>query len=360
MTAHFVLRISSRVFVGPGGTRASSHYRRHTRRGKLWLVFVVPWLIIGCGAWERVPAPAEPTLSAFTVPDQRIEISPLEALKRFEAAGDPLYRLGTGDEITVDVAARPEISGQHLIGPDGRITLPIAGTIEIGGLTREDAAIAIHDALSEYYLDLFVTVRVDRYGSNRIVVLGRVENPGVLQFDTPPTLLETLAQAGGLPLLRKEQLLTRCAVIRGDQILWVDVAQLLTGDLALNIRLQRNDIVYIPDASDTPVYVLGAVATPGVYRLTPQMSFLDALSQAGGPTKDANLNKIHVLRPGGPAHLTFSLRQLLEPGAGLNVAMKEGDVIYLPRSGISQVGYIFQQLNPFSSLLILDQLLGSN
>ncbi|MEZ5584694.1 MAG: SLBB domain-containing protein [Candidatus Competibacteraceae bacterium] len=51
-----------------------------------------------------------------------------------------------------------------------------------------------------------------------MIVLGRVENPGVLRFDTPPTLLEALAQAGGLPLLlRKEQLLTRCAVIRGEK-----------------------------------------------------------------------------------------------------------------------------------------------
>ncbi|MEZ5584693.1 MAG: hypothetical protein R3F37_19735 [Candidatus Competibacteraceae bacterium] len=47
----------------------------------------------------------------------------------------------------------------------------------------------------------------------------------------------------------------------------------MTGDLALNIRLQRDDVVYIPDAFDTAVCVLGAVLKPGAYRLTPQMSF---------------------------------------------------------------------------------------
>ncbi|MBK1699970.1 SLBB domain-containing protein [Thiococcus pfennigii] len=332
--------------------------RRARRRGALgWLTAaLVALALAGCGAWESVPGRTPSPQKAFSVPERRIDSSSIAALKAFEQAGEAVYRLGAGDEIGIDVAARPEISGRHLIGPDGQITLPIAGGVEIGGLTREEAARRIFDALSPYYLDLFVTVRVDRYGSNRIVVLGRVENPGVLQFDTPPTLLETLAQAGGLPLLRKEQLLTRCAVVRGDQILWVDLARLLTGDLALNIRLQRNDLVYIPDSFDTPVYVLGAVTTPGVYRLTPQMSFLDALSQAGGPTKDANLNRIHVIRPDEQVHLTFSMKQLLEPDPSLNIAMEEGDVIYLQRSGIAKVGYILQQINPFSSLLVVNQL----
>lgn len=314
----------------------------------------------GCGSWERVPGATKDARAAFAVPERRIEPTNYALLKQFEQAGDQVYRVGPGDEINLDVAARPEISGPHLVGPDGVITVPFAGPVTIGGLTREAAAARITEVLTPYYLDLAVTVAVSRYGSNRVVVLGRVENPGVLQFDTPPTLLETLAQAGGLPLLRPEQLLTRAAVIRGDQILWVDLGALLTGDLGLNIRLQRNDLIYIPDAADTPVYVLGAVASPGVFRLTPQMSFMDALAQAGGPTEEANLLRIHVIRPDAGVHLTLSLRQLLKPDPSLNVAMREGDIIYVQRSGVAQIGWLFDQINPFTSLLILDQLLGQD
>jgi polysaccharide export outer membrane protein len=317
-------------------------------------------ILSGCGAWEIVPGSTPSAASDFEVPERRIEASSFELLKQFEQAGEPVYRFGPGDELVVSVAARPEISGPHLVGPDGIITIPFAGPVLIGGLTREEAASRVVEALEPYYLDLSVTVGVTRYGSNRIVVLGRVENPGVLQFDTTPNLLETLAQAGGLPLLRPEQLLTRCAVIRGDSILWVDVARLLTGDLSLNIRLQRNDIVYIPDSTDTPVYVLGEVETPGVYRLTPQMSFLDAISQAGGPTRDANLNRIHVIRPADRVNFSFSFMEILKPDPGLNVAMKEGDIVYVPRSGISQIGYILENFNPFSSILIINQLMSGD
>jgi polysaccharide export outer membrane protein len=326
------------------------------RSGAIGWIVILALVLGGCGSWEVVPPPSESAATGFTVPERRIETSSLELLKEFERSGEPDYRFGPGDEILVSIAARPEISGQHLVGPDGIITVPFAGPVVIAGLTREEAARRVHEALTPYYLDLSVTVGVTRYGSNRIVVIGRVENPGVLQFDTPPSLLETLAQAGGLPLLRPEQLLTRCAIIRGDKILWVDIARLLTGDLSLNIRLQRNDIVYIPDATDTPVYVLGEVQTPGVYRLTPQMSFLDALTQAGGPTRDANLYSIHVIRPGDRLHLTFSFMQLLKPEPGLNVAMREGDIVYVARSGISQIGYILDNLNPFSTLLAIENL----
>lgn len=331
-----------------------------TRWHALALLLASIALLVGCGSWETLPGPTPEAVRAFEVPERRIETSSLELLKAFEQSGEPDYRLGPGDELVVSVAARPEISGPHLVGPDGVITIPFAGPVHIGNLTREEAAARVHEALAPYYLDLFVTVGVTRYGSNRIIVLGRVENPGVLQFDTPPNLIETLAQAGGLPLLRPEQLLTRCAVIRGDKILWVDIAALLKGDLALNIRLQRGDMLYIPDASDTPVYVLGEVENPGVYRLTPQMSFMDALSQAGGPTRDANLRRIHVIRPGERVHLTFSLMQLLKPDPSLNVAMREGDIIYVARGNISQIGYILENFNPFSSILIINQLMSGD
>ncbi|NJN46964.1 MAG: polysaccharide export protein [Candidatus Competibacteraceae bacterium] len=315
--------------------------------------------LAGCGAWETVPDSTLGAQQAFEVPKKQTATDDLAALRAFSAEEQTVYRLGSGDEIFIEVAGRPELSGKHLIGPDGQLTLPIAGPVQVGELSREAAANVLLKALEPYYLDLAVTVRIERYGSNRVIVLGRVENPGVLRFDTPPTLLEALAQAGGLPLLRKEQLLTRCAVIRGDRILWVDLKRLLTGDLALNIRLQRDDVVYIPDAFDTAIYVLGAVLKPGAYRLTPQMSFLDALGQAGGPNVDANIRSLHVIRPSAGLNLSFAMEELLQPNPTLNVALEEGDILYVPRSGVAKVGYILDRLNPFSTLFSIQQLGGT-
>jgi polysaccharide export outer membrane protein len=310
-------------------------------------------LLTACSAWETVPLPTPDARKSFEVPDRSTKYSGPEVLEAFRSEAVTDYRLWDGDQIQIDVLGRPELSGPHIIGPDGKITLPVSGVTLLRNLTRDEAAKAITKTLSRYYRDIYTTLRVDRYASNRVIVLGRVEHPGALQFESPPLLLEILSKAGGLPLLRPEQVLTRCAVIRGEKILWIDIKRLLTGDLNLNIQLMRNDTVYIPDATDTSVFVLGAVNKPGVFRLTPQMSFLDALSQAGGPTTDANINSLRLIRPAKNVDFEIDMENLLKPDASQIVSMEENDIVYVPRSGVAKLGYILQRINPFATLLTL-------
>lgn len=313
-------------------------------------------LLSGCGTWESVPEADPEARAAFEVPDKAREISTAEAIAAFRSNVPNEYHLGDGDQITIEVVGREELSGQQIIGPDGQITLPVAGSLKVRNLTRQEAANAITRSLSRYYKDVYTNVRVDKYTSNRVIILGRVENPGAIEFDTTPTLLEILSKAGGLPLLRPEQVLTRCSIIRGDQIIWIDLKRLLTGDLSLNIPLQRNDVVNIPDAFDTSVYVMGSVERPGAYRLTAQMSFLDALSQAGGPSVDGNPQEIHVIRPKRNQNLEINLEDILAGDPNRIVALEEGDIIYVPRNNVAKIGYILQKLNPFAQVFAIRQL----
>jgi len=322
-------------------------------------VALFPLLFLyACGAWESVPNATPNAEKAFVIPDRSNRISELSALKAFKEETKKVddYLLFDGDDINIEVIGRPELSGMQRIGPDGRITLSVVGSVMVRNLTREQAAETINKALSPYYLNIYTTVRVEHYNSNHIIVIGRVEHPGELLFNTPPNLLDILAQAGGMPLLRKEQVLTRCAIIRNDKILWIDLTRLLTGDTNLNVPLQRNDVVYIPDATDTSVFVLGAVNQPGVFRLTPQMSFMDALGQAGGVTKDGNFHELHLIRPSADVNMTIDMSDMLSPQKNLNVAINEGDIIFVPRHGVSKIGYILQQINPFSTLFTISQL----
>ena len=318
----------------------------------VWLSLVLLLAtLVGCGAWQSEPDPTPHAREAFEVPNKANKISAPAMIDAFRSEPSTDYRLGDGDLITLEVIGRPEVSGQQAIGPDGQITLPIVGNLFLRDLSREEAATAVTRQLSRYYKDVTVTLRVDKYSSNRLIILGRVENPGVVEFDTSPTLLEILAKAGGLPLMRPEQVLTRCSIVRGNKIIWIDLKRLLNGDLSLNLTLQRNDVVYIPDAFDTSIFVLGAVGKPGAYRLTPQMSFLDALGQAGGPTVDASAARLHIIRPSKNQNLQIDFEDLLRPDPNLNVAMQEGDILYVARSDIARVGYILQKVSPFSQIM---------
>ena len=286
---------------------------------------------------------------------EKINFPDKEALAAFEAEAEPVYRLGEGDHISVNVWNRPELSGKHIVGPDGLITMPLLGPMHVNAMTREEAAGNISSGLKPFYTYPQVTLGVDEYQANRITVLGRVLTPGVLKFERPPELLEALARAGSLPVLDKQATLTRCAIFRGrDRVIWVDLKHLLNrGDMSYNIRLKPNDLVYIPDSFDTLVYVMGEVGKPGAYRLTPDMSLMDAIAQAGGPSEDANEEEISIYRPGQEATQLAPLKSLLTADRKVNYALEEGDVVYVPKKGIAKIGYVLRQLLPGLSIIQL-------
>jgi len=327
-----------------------------------WIVLITVGLMSGCAS----PLPKMPSANADVVfkpanKTENINYLDREALALFEAPFDPIYTLSAGDQITVEVWGRPEVSGSHLIGPDGVITLPLAGPIKVSKISREEAANALSNHLSRYYNRPAVVLRVDQYTGNRITVLGRVQNPGLMSFDQQPTLLEALARAGALPVIDKEATLTRAAVFRGrDKVAWVDLKHLLNRvDPAYNIRLMPGDLIYIPDSSDTMVYVMGSVHRPGTYRLTPDMSLLDALAQAGGPNADGDPSSISIYRPssGGVAQAPLSALATGTPKA--NFSLEEGDIVYVSPRGIAEVGYVMRQLLPGLNFLTFGMLAGS-
>ena len=187
------------------------------------------------------------------------------------------YLLGGGDEINVTVAGRPELSGVQVVGPDGRITLPLVGSVDVGEKSRDEASMAIDDALSKYYSGKVAsTVQVTHYGSNHILLLGAVEHPGLIEFDQPPSLLEALTKGGSSTAGKSVGTPKRCIVYRGsNQVMNVNISERLDGQKALNdIRLRRNDIVYVPANQQSTISVLGEVSHPGAVDLSPEMTLV--------------------------------------------------------------------------------------
>jgi polysaccharide export outer membrane protein len=314
--------------------------------------------LAGCALTSPPPESRVPPFKSAEKSDHVVFPSSAE-LAELEAPEEPVVRLGAGDVLNLQVWGRPELSGKHTVGPDGVISVPVAGQTQVGSLTREEAGARVRLALERYYVDPSVQFGVEQYNSNRITVLGRVQNPGLLSFDHPPTLLETLAKAGSLPVIDKQATLTRCAIFRGrEKVIWVDLKRLLNGgQTALNLRMRPGDLVYIPDSADTMVYVLGAVHRPGAYRLTPDMSVMDALATAGGPNEDAQAAEIGVYRPARQAVEHIALQNLMDARQKVNYALEEGDVIYVPKSGIAEFGYVSRQLAAGLSLMTFSTLL---
>jgi polysaccharide export outer membrane protein len=309
------------------------------------------------GGCAELPRSAEDLASQFgkdfkAVETTREEMANKEDLALLEESENPVYLFGSGDVVRVDVAGRSEVSTKQVIGPDGIITIPLIGDVFINGMTREEAQKVIHKRLLDYFTNPHLTIAVEDYVSNQVTVLGRVATAGRQRFAHPPTLAEVLANAGALPILDKQATLTRCAIMRGrNKLIWVDLKALLTGDPAYNIRMKKGDIIFIPDSSDTSVYVMGSVLKPGSYRLTPRMTILDALAQSGGTTEDAAPDKIGIYRAGAKQVEIIDVGSIIAPDRKVNFALEDGDVIFVPQRGLAGFGYAMRQISPLVGVL---------
>jgi polysaccharide biosynthesis/export protein len=282
-------------------------------------------------------------------------ISPLSALSDLQSRPGEAYTIGEGDQIDIQVIGRPELSGSHLVGPDGRITLPIAGSFDIRDMTREDAAQKITAAFERYYTAVDVTVRVSKYGSNRILVLGHVDQPGVLYFDSTPTLFDVLSRARRATLGPGQSgMPKRCAIFRGkDQVVWIDLKAMMdTGSAVADLRLRRDDVVWVPDEQEDQISVLGEVQRPGMIRLEPRTTLSEVLALSGGLTANAGAAKIEIVRPGLKTTQEIAFKDLMDPHKSVEASLHSGDVVYVQKGTMAKFAYVLQQLAPVSGLLL--------
>jgi polysaccharide export outer membrane protein len=287
-----------------------------------------------------------------SLPDPKLKLSPIETLRKFEPAADEEYTLGAGDEISIQFPGRPDLTGKNVIGPDGRVTLPLAGPIKLADLTREAAGLKIVEAMSPFYTQLTATVQVEKYGSNHVTLLGDVKSPGLVSFERTPTLLEVLSR-GGIEPRPDGRMPEQCVIYRGDQVYWVELQELLTtGSPLADLRLRRNDVVFVPALSTRTVTIMGQVQHPGLIALKHDSSLASVLGEAGGVSDGAGGNPeiqiVHRLQGGKTQSVRFN--DLLKPNGGMEVSLNPGDIVYVPRSGMAKMGLVMQQLAPFVTM----------
>jgi polysaccharide export outer membrane protein len=302
----------------------------------------------------RAQEASQPTSQATSEPT--LKENPLETLRKFEPGPDEEYQLGKGDEITVNFAGRPEMQAKLIVGPDGRITIPLAGDLMLAGRTRPEAAKAIETALANYYTNLSIQVTVTKYTANRVLLLGAVDHPGMFTFDGIPTLLEVLARGGVEAGPNKSgttpdvnQIPERCAIYRGtDQVVWVELrAMMESGNALADLRLRRDDVVYVPSTSERFISVLGEVQHPGAIPLAYNSTLASILAEAGGVTEHAGTNPhIQIVDPASGSSRVLAFKDLLDPVKSREFALKPGEIVYVPKSGFYRASYVLERLSP--------------
>ncbi len=133
--------------------------------------------------------------------------------------------------------------------------------------------------------------------------------------------------------------------------MWVDLKGLLdSGSPLADLRLRRDDVVYVPSPAERYVSIMGQVAHPGAFQLENSSTLQKLLAEAGGLTQQAGKSpEIRIIQVSSGTTKVIPFSKLLSP-APLDLALKSGDVIYIPESGFNRFTYGLERLSPLVTM----------
>ena len=159
------------------------------------------------------------------------------------------YTIGPSDVLAIDVWKDTELTRTVTVRPDGKISLPLVGELEVSGLTALIVQRLIVQRLAEYISNPQVTVIVQEVKSQTYVVVGKVAKPGAYQLGKPTNVLEAIAIAGGFLDFAK---VSKVHIIRRQEgspseTLHFDYKKVIKGkNLEQNVELKNGDTIVVP------------------------------------------------------------------------------------------------------------------
>jgi polysaccharide export outer membrane protein len=159
-----------------------------------------------------------------------------------------IYLLRQGDSVMISVWREDALQKQVIVLPDGSITFPLVGRIEVAGLSTPEVERRITTKLKEYIPEPVVTVVIAGIEGNRAYVMGKVNSPGSLIINGPLTVLQAISIMGGFDKFADEG---GIKVIRakGDrqEVFAVHYKDIISGrDMSSNIQLKAGDTIVVP------------------------------------------------------------------------------------------------------------------
>jgi len=248
------------------------------------------------------------------------------------------YLIGPRDLLEIKVFELPEFDHTVRVSEEGSITLPLLGSVQVGGLTKDKAEKKLAELLDKYVKNAQVSVFIKEYQSSRVAVIGAVEKPGMYELVGRQNLLQMISQAGGF----KENAANEIYVLREGQdgntaSISIDLEDLLlNGNQKLNIPLQPNDVINVPVDRLITIYVFGQVREPGALqvKMSKKITLLQAIAQAGGLSENASKRGVIVKRKdkgGKEINMQVNLNDIIK-GKKKDISLKEGDVVIVKES----------------------------
>lgn len=162
---------------------------------------------------------------------------------------DSEYRVQPGDKLEIVVWKEPDLQKEVLVSPDGRISFPLTGNIDVKGKSLTQVEQDIVSRISGYIPDPVVTVSAKELSGHKIFVIGKVNKPGEFIVNRDVDIMQALSMAGGVtPFSAVNDIIVLRRDGSGKQnaipFRYGDVEE--GNDLTQNIVLKAGDVIVVP------------------------------------------------------------------------------------------------------------------
>ncbi len=233
------------------------------------------------------------------------------------------YRLGSGDNVVIDIWGASQQTIESVISPDGVVVVSGVGPIKLAGLSVQQATELLRNKLGQYYADCQFSLAVADVRSIQVQVVGEVLMPGTYTLSSLSSAFNALYAAGGISSIGT---LRDIRVYRsGRQIATIDVYDyLLNGNVSGDVRLQDNDVIMV-GPYDCLVNLRGKVKRPMFYEMKTGESVKQILDYAGGFAGDAYTKSVRVTRKAGGEYSVHTVDEFKMQ----TFSLADGDSLYV-------------------------------
>ncbi|MBI9082874.1 MAG: VCBS repeat-containing protein [Desulfobacterales bacterium] len=275
--------------------------------------------------------------------------------------GSQEYRIGSNDVLEVTIWKGLDTTKVVVeVSQLGKISFGFVDDLYVNGLTPSQLDAQITKLVSEFIRTPKVDVAVKEFKSKYVSLMGAIGSGsgGTVRVEMKgrTSVLDALGEQGGMA--QSANMSDVRIRKKTGQTITVDMFKaLFQGDLNQDVVLDPGDVVYVPwlTAESNRVYVLGEVKRPGIYTFKgSDMKIFDAVMMAGGVTIFAKEGSTKIVRGDitQPEVLSADIQRLSEEGDQTqNVALLNGDLVYVPRSFIGDIKLFVDRIAPILTLI---------
>ena len=195
------------------------------------------------------------------------------------------------------------------------------------------------------------SVYVKPIGKNKVFMVGQLAVPGYYDLnglDKKNTLARFIFKAGGL---KDNAAVDRIRIMRDNITTNINMNDYFySNKLESDVRLQKDDIVYVPPIQKMIFYVFGMVNKMGKYDTEKPVTVLEAITMAGGYKYTGSIRNVQILRGSreNPKIINVNLNDILNNfiGTTSNYVLEDNDIVYVPKSPVTNVKDFLDNIVP--------------